>query len=312
MIKFSNNAVTRPLMMFVVESDVNQCEVACRECLSCSVLEVTELERSIVMPAIRQICDYLEQLAPVRLAEEWDNVGLLVGDGDREVDRVMTCLTVTPDSAREAIENSADLIITHHPMPFRAIKRLTVDSTVGRIMWELIGAQVSVYSPHTAWDSAQHGINRLLAEAFGLTEIQPLVAIADDPDGLGSGRFGDLASAKTLGDVIQTAKEFLSIDGMHCVGDPTATVQRIAVACGSAGQFLESAHRVECDVLVTGETNFHTCLEAESLGVSLLLPGHFASERFSLEHLAKVMAMQFPGLTVWASERETDPLQWVS
>jgi dinuclear metal center YbgI/SA1388 family protein len=264
------------------------------------------------MPAVRQICDHLEQLAPVRLAEEWDNVGLLIGDGDRDVNRVMTCLTVTPTSVREAIEKSADLIVTHHPMPFRAVKRLTVDSTVGRMIWELIGAQVSIYSPHTAWDSAQHGINQLLAEAFGLTNIQPLEAIDADPDGLGAGRCGDLDALTPLDDVIQTAKRFLAIDGLHCVGDRTSTVRRVAVACGSAGQFLTAAHREKCDVLVTGETNFHTCLEAEALGVALLLPGHFASERFSLEYLAEVMAGAFPSLTVWASEQETDPLQWVS
>ncbi len=264
------------------------------------------------MTAIHQICDHLEKLAPPRLAEDWDNVGLLVGDRDRDVGRVMTCLTITPSTAREAIEKSADLIVTHHPMPFRAVKRLTVDSTVGRILWDLMGAKVSVYSPHTAWDSAQQGINQLLAESFGLTNIQPLVAIEDDPDGLGSGRYGDLPTPTSLGDLIQITTRFLAIDGLYCVGDRTSTIRRMAVACGSAGQFLTPADRVQCDLLVTGETNFHTCLEAEAMGVTMLLPGHYASERFSLEHLAKVLADEFPGVKIWASEQETDPLQWAS
>ncbi len=109
------------------------------------------------MPTVASIAAFLEQLAPARLAEEWDNVGLLVGRRDQAVKKLMTCLTVTPASAAEAVEAGADLIVTHHPLPFNAMKRLTADTTAGRLLLDLIAAHVAVYSAHTAFDSAAEG-----------------------------------------------------------------------------------------------------------------------------------------------------------
>ena len=104
------------------------------------------------MTKIQQVCEYLDQFAPTRLAEEWDNVGLLTGDRAAECQKIMTCLTVTPDSAAEAIEQGASLIVSHHPLPFRPLKRLTTDSTPSRLVWELARANVAIYSPHTGFD----------------------------------------------------------------------------------------------------------------------------------------------------------------
>ena len=115
------------------------------------------------MTKIQQVCEYLDQFAPTRLAEEWDNVGLLTGDRAAECQRIMTCLTVTPESAAEAIERGASLIVSHHPLPFRPLKRLTTDSTPSRMVWELARANVAIYSPHTGFDSALNGINQSLA-----------------------------------------------------------------------------------------------------------------------------------------------------
>ena len=109
---------------------------------------------------ISELAQHLESIAPLGLAEDWDNVGLLVGDGNENVQRVMTCLTVTPNTVQEAIKKQADLIVSHHPFPFRPTKRITTQDTVGRLLWQLIRNGISVYSPHTAWDSAADGINR--------------------------------------------------------------------------------------------------------------------------------------------------------
>lgn len=262
------------------------------------------------MSNVGQVCDYLEQIAPGRLAAEWDNVGLLVGDVRQPVQRIMTCLTITPTTAAEAIEGKAELIVTHHPLPFRALKRLTSQSTAGRLLWLLIGARISIYSPHTAWDSATTGINQQLAEGVGLSSIKPLEPIAADPDGLGSGRVGDYSPARSFDELLSGVRRFLNVDGVHVVGDRSEPVARVGIACGSAGEFLPVAARLGCDVLLTGETSFHTCLEAEAIGVRLILPGHFASERFSLERLAERLQQQFADVDVWASRREVDPLVW--
>lgn len=126
------------------------------------------------MTTVANIIDYLQQFAPRDLAAEWDNVGLLLGDRMADVKRVMTCLTVTPESADEAIEAGAQLIVSHHPILFRPTKRLTTDNAEGRMLLALAKKGVSVYSPHTSFDNTSGGINDILAQRLGLSEVTPL------------------------------------------------------------------------------------------------------------------------------------------
>ena len=262
------------------------------------------------MHTVQHFCQFLEAFAPHRLSEEWDNVGLLVGDRTRAAAKVMTCLTVTPESVKEAIDKQADLIVTHHPLPFRPLKRITADNVTGAMLLELVEHKIAIYSPHTSFDSAKDGINQRLAEGLGIVEPQPLEPIEGDADQLGSGRYGKLAQPIPLSEFVAHVKQFLTLDGLHYVGTNEQTVSKVAVACGSAGQFLRNAKRQGCDCMVTGETNFHTCLEAKADSVALVLPGHFASERFALEVLASLLSQEFSDATIWASADEVDPLSW--
>jgi dinuclear metal center YbgI/SA1388 family protein len=260
------------------------------------------------MISINDIAVFLEQFAPAHLAEEWDNVGLLVGDRRRESRNVMTCLSITPDSAAEAVDEKADLIVTHHPLPFMALRRLTADTTPGRLLWDLISARISIYSPHTAFDSAREGVNQRLAVGLGLRGIQPLAPVEE---GLGAGRWGWLEEPLALNRLGERLKQFLHIDRLQMVGDPERPIRTVAAACGAADELLAAAQAIGCDSMVIGEARFHTCLEAEATQISLLLPGHFASERFAVECLAEVLSKQFPQLKIWPSRRERDPLRWM-
>jgi len=259
------------------------------------------------MLTVAEITAFLEQFAPPRLAAEWDNVGLLVGDPARAIGRLMTCLTITPASAAEAIDQRADLIVAHHPLPFRAMKRLTTETLAGRLLLNLIAARIAVFSPHTAFDSAAAGINQRLAEALGLNAIRPLVP---DPDGLGAGRWGRLPEPITLGQLADRVKRSLAVDRLQRVGDADQSIRAVAIACGAAGELLPAAQQAGCQAMLLGEARFHTCVEAEAAGIALVLPGHFASERFAVESLANVLAQQFPELEVWASRDERDPIHW--
>jgi dinuclear metal center YbgI/SA1388 family protein len=276
-----------------------------------SELKYVRKQKEIDVTTINDVCGFMDSIAPTRLAEDWDNVGLLVGDRAGPAERVMTCLTVTPESAAEAIARNVDLIVSHHPIPFRPLKRLTTDTTATRILWDLIRAGVSIYSPHTGFDSASEGINQTLSQRLGLQGVQPLVPVEDDPQGLGAGRIGKLASSRSLADFVTTVKEAFSIAGIHVVGRMTDSVESIAVACGSGGSFLEKARRAHCDTFVTGEATFHSCLEAKANNISLVLLGHYASERFAVEELANRLADKFDTIEVWASDEESDPLAWV-
>lgn len=256
------------------------------------------------------ICERLDQWAPPVLAASWDNVGLLAGDRAAAIRRVMTCLTITPASAGEAVARRADLVVSHHPLPFRPLHRVVADTTAGRLLWQLLSHGVAIYSPHTAWDSTEGGINQQLAMGLALRDIAPLVPGVGAPEKTGSGRCGSLSEPLALRTVADQLKAFLAIDRLQVVGSLNAPIERVAVACGAAGELLAPARQAGCQLLVLGETNFHTCLEAEATSVSLLLTGHFASERFAIERLAARLAEAFPQLEVWASESEADPLAW--
>ena len=241
------------------------------------------------------------------MAEEWDNVGLLVGDAAHPVQRIMTCLTLTKGTVEEAIREAADLVIAHHPLPFKPLKRITADTTTGSLLLQLIRGNVAVYSPHTSFDSAADGINQHLAMMLRLTDIEPLVPAKNDPDGLGTGRLGHLPSPTTLGQFVAHAKHVLQANEVRVVGSPDRTVLWVGVGCGSAGSLLENARAANCDVFLTGETNLHTCYEAEAWNMGLVAAGHYATERFHVEYLADVLRHQFPTLQVWASRDEREP-----
>jgi dinuclear metal center YbgI/SA1388 family protein len=260
------------------------------------------------MHTVGHLCDFLDAFAPPALAADWDNVGLLVGDRAQPIERVMTCLTLTPAVCAEAIRERANLIVTHHPLPFRPLKRLTADDPTGRILLDLIRAGIAVHSPHTAFDSAAAGINQQLAEGLGLKNIQPLEPAADLGSAVGNGRFGDLPAKEPLEQLARRLMQFLKSSLVQAVGSLQMPVERVAVACGSAGEFLPLAQAKGCHVLVTGETRLHTCYDASSRGLGLLLAGHYASERFGIENLATLLAANFPTLRVWPSASENDPI----
>lgn len=260
------------------------------------------------MSSLSDVIDFLERLAPPALAEDWDNVGLLVGDRRRPVAGVMTCLTLTPPTVAEAVEHDADLVVVHHPLPFRPVRQITTDTSIGSMLLELIASNTAVYSAHTAFDSAAEGINQRLARGLGLRGIGPLVP---GEGALGTGRIGWLEAPMPLATLAEGVKQFLGIDRLAIVGEPKRQVRLMGITCGAADSLLAPAMDAGCDGVLLGEARFHTCLEAEAAGVGLLLVGHYASERFALEALADVLHEHFPGLKVWPSRRERDPLRWV-
>lgn len=269
------------------------------------------------MTSLDAICGVLAQMAPLKLAEDWDNVGLLVGDRRRRVERLMTCLTITPNVVEEAVGKQATLIVTHHPLPFQPVSRITSDTITGSMLWTLIGHGIAVYSAHTAFDSASEGINQMWGELLELVELQPLIdsetgyAAANHgaaPGVIGAGRYGRLAEPQSLRQVVsKTAKE-VGASAPRLVGDPDRTVNKLALACGSGGSFLSAAARHGCDAMLTGEATFHLCLEAESRGIGLGLLGHYHSERFAMERMADRLAQLLPDVVVWASQDEHDPI----
>ena len=141
------------------------------------------IRRDHRLTTVADITTWLEQFAPSRLAEPWDNVGLLWGDPTTLADRVMTCLTVTPASAAEAIRERAGLIVSHHPVLFRAVKSIRADFPETGYLWNLARASVAIASPHTAFDNTEDGINDILCGRLGLVDVTPLRLLAPTASG---------------------------------------------------------------------------------------------------------------------------------
>jgi len=266
-------------------------------------------------------------MAPLHLAESWDNVGLLVGDRGAPVVRIMTCLTITPDVVEEAVQRRVDLIVVHHPLPFKPLAKITTDSTVGSLLLGLIAGEVAVYSAHTAFDSAASGINQSWAKELGATEIRPLnpadsqIAnikehdLSSSDDALvGGGRCATLAGPLTLGQLAVAAAKVCGAQDVRVVGSGQA-IWKVAIACGSGGSFLQAAVACGCQAMITGEATFHTCLEAQAVGMDLVLVGHFSSERFAMERLASDLLTAIVGngseCDVFASTADVNPLRTI-
>jgi len=265
------------------------------------------------MTSIDTVCQTLAQIAPLRLAESWDNVGLLVGSRSAEIDSVMTCLTVTPAVVEEAVKANVGMVVVHHPLPFKPLARITSDTITGQMLLKLIAAGIAVYSAHTAFDSAVEGINQQWAETLQLADVQPLVPLperspTDSSPSEGAGRLGKLPQPVTLGELAKRAAAAFGSTIPRLTGNIDAETSKVAIACGSGGSFLAAARRRGCDALITGEANFHTCLEAESSRIGLVLLGHYWSERFAMERLAEQLQREFVEVSVWASRIERDPI----
>ncbi|MGB9687825.1 Nif3-like dinuclear metal center hexameric protein [Thermogutta sp.] len=261
-------------------------------------------------PTVEDLCDVCREICPPDLAERWDNTGLLLGDPARPVERVMTCLTLSPRTVAEAIENGANLVISHHPVPFTPLTAITTVTLPGWILWQLAVHQIAVFSPHTSFDSAAQGINQLLAERLKLTDIRPLRPSSAEPS-LGTGRLGILPEPRPFLEFAQHVKNVFGLKHIAVAGTPRVPVERVAIGCGAAGELLRDAHQAGCQAFVLGETRFHTCMEAEFLGIGLCMIGHYQSERLGMEHLAHLLRERFPQVEIWASRAECDPIRWI-
>ena len=217
---------------------------------------------------VGQLIELLERIAPPELAEEWDNVGLLAGRSSAPVDTVLCALDLNPEVVSEAVEKGAQMIVTHHPILFRGRKNLREDDAEGRMLCELVRANIAMYAMHTNYDNACPGVNDALAETLSLRNVE-IVAQAmrigeSDRDTFGA--FADHAEA-ALGGPIRR------------YGDPQKHIRRVAVLGGSGADYLPDAISAGADVFLTGEISYHRALDAADNGICVLEAGHAATER---------------------------------
>lgn len=259
------------------------------------------------MPTVHEIEQALYELAPRDLAQSWDNVGLLVGEPDREVSRILVALDVTEQVAAEARDMGAGLIVAHHPVMNihwheRELQTLRDDTRLGKLLMSLVKTGVSAICMHTNLDSAQGGVNDALAGALGLEEIE---CFSDD----GIGRVGILPEAVELPAFLRRVKEGLRPNGIRYV-DAGKAVHRVAVGGGACGDYFRRAVEMGCDTFVTADVKYDQFLDAKALGLNLIDAGHYPTEDVVCPVLIRWLEERFPSLTIVKSASHREVIQY--
>lgn len=225
------------------------------------------------MPNVSQILHFLEVIAPNNLAESWDNIGLLAGNGNAKVHRILCALDVTEQVVQEAIDGKFDLIVAHHPLIFTKVHAVTTATTTGRALIAAIKADVAVICMHTNLDCATGGVNDALASVLGLSGV---ISMGAGESGT-LGRVGKLPMRMSPALFADYVKDALDAGGVrYCDGGKT--IQTVAVGGGACGKLMDYAIEKGADAFVVGECTYDLMQKAQSLGLTLVDAGHFATE----------------------------------
>lgn len=224
------------------------------------------------------IIEFMESFAPEHLAESWDNVGLMVGDIDMDVKKVLVSLDIDDSVIDEAIDLKADMIITHHPFIFGNIKNIISTTAVGRRAMKLIKNDIAVYSAHTNLDITQGGTNDVLAKIIGLENIETLLMDNDGMNGLG--RVGELKNKMKFIDFAHILKSRIGLLNMTITGNKDKIVKKVALCtgAGSGNEFMSAAQKRKCDVYVTGDLRYHEAQFANNIDLCVADITHYGSE----------------------------------
>jgi GTP cyclohydrolase I len=247
------------------------------------------------------IVRYLETKYPKQLAYDWDNVGLQVGTLNKPVKKVLVTLDVTPDVVREAIALKADFLISHHPLIFKPVYNVLVESPRGWMIQKLLAHGIPLYSMHTNYDLSEGGMNDVLAAKLGIREPKLL----DETEKIG--RYGQIAPT-LLDDYIRFVKDALQADHVRLIGGTSKPIEVVGVSGGSGSNHINEARRRGCDLYITGDVTYHSALDAVQMGQIVLDVGHYAEQVFKAA-IAEELRREFPDLTVVTSQIDTNPYE---
>ena len=244
---------------------------------------------------VTELVNLLEEEAPSKDALEWDNVGLLVGDGDWEVKSVYIALDATDEVIDHAIEKDVDMIITHHPLIFSNLNRVVATDYVGKRVIKLLEHDIACYAMHTNFDI--HCMGRLAEKKLGLNHtiaLDPVEIDGETDVNVGIGRIGSLLNEPvTLREYAARVRESFGLPYVRVYGDENQMVGTIALSPGSGKSEIPVALKSGADVLITGDIDHHSGIDAEAQGLSIIDAGHYGIEHIFMEHIS----MKLKGMT---------------
>ena len=251
---------------------------------------------------ISDIIRKMEKIAPLSLAEKWDNPGFLLGDAERNIDKVFICLEINSETLKQAQEFGANLIISHHPLIFKPLSKITEADPTGRLVISLIKSNIAVYSMHTNFDKADGGMNDLLAKTLGLENVRPYTE-DECKDSFGNpleniGRVGKLEPPMSLEDFTDFVKATLDCRSIKVVGCPNDEIHTVALCSGSGGDLMECALHAGADVYLTADVSHHEAQTASEIGLNVIDAGHFETENIICDFLEEYFEDNLPEIQV--------------
>ncbi len=261
------------------------------------------------MTSVASIQRVVEQLWPAAGAEDWDAVGLIAGSPDDTARRVTLAVDATIESAEEALENDADMLLVHHPLLLRGVSSIAADTPKGAVVTMLLRGRCSLLAAHTNADIVERGTSAELARALGLRN-----AVALDGSDTGIGSVGDLSEAITLGEFAELVAAAVpaTSSGIRVAGDRSRPVQRIALCGGAGDSYLQEPAVLDADVFLTGDLRHHPASDARERyrlgrGPALVDVSHWAAESLWLQAARQQLEAALPHLEVRISTVSTDP-----
>ncbi len=264
------------------------------------------------MTDVKQIYSHLDRLFPRSLSCSWDNDGLMVcPDSSKEVKKILLALDVTQKVADEAIQGGYDLIISHHPLIFRKLARISDENYVQRTVRKAIKNDITIVAMHTNMDAAAGGVNFKIAEKLGLRNVQ-FFAGEKEVDGVkgGEGVIGEVAEDLAADDLVLMLKERFGVECVQCNQLLRRPIRKVAL-CGGAGAFLlDAAIKAGADAFITGEMSYHEYFGHEQ-EIQICVIGHYQSEQFTGEIFRSIIEKECPGARCCISEINTNPILYL-
>lgn len=261
------------------------------------------------MATISDITEYLESIAPTHLQESYDNAGLIVGNPATEVTGILTTLDCTEEIIEEAIARGCNLVVAHHPIVFRGLKRFNGSNYVERTVIKAIKEDVAIYAIHTNLDNVRYqGVNERIAQTLGLVNLSILSPKNDDGT-VGSGMMGELPEAMSESTFLHHLKLNMRTGAIKHTQLLDIPVKTVAV-CGGAGGFLLGAAKASgAQVFVTSDYKYHEFFDADG-DIVICDIGHYESEQYTTQLLAEVLTKKFSTFAVLCTSRTTNPVRY--
>lgn len=264
---------------------------------------------------VKELVKIIEAIAPPVLKEDFDNVGLMVGDNREKVSSILIALDCTLDVIEEAKNKQCNFILTHHPLLFIKPKSITNETLQGRKILSLIKNDITLYSAHTNLDSVQGGLNDYVAEAL---DIKNSKILDKSPKGIvegehGIGRIGKLENPMTLLELCNKVKDKFNLKNVRFVGDLNKEISRVAIINGSGQDYFFKAKALGAQCIITGDTSYHFVSDFKEEDICIIDAGHFGTEWSAMKSIETVLKEKLKeaghDITIYISQSAKDPYE---